>query len=122
LNFAFANDAAVRSLSLVPYFDHNATTPLSPDAREAWLRASDESWQNPSSLYRNAARVRVLLEKAREELAQLLGRSAEQVGFNSGATESANAVFAYWARALPFGRKVAGNPTEHPCVIEAARH
>ena len=106
----------------MPYFDHNATTPLSPHAREAWLRASDESWQNPSSPYRDAARVRVRLEESREELARLLSRRAEQVVFNSGATEGANAVFAYWAGALPAGRKVAVNPTEHPCVIEAARH
>ncbi len=106
----------------VPYFDHNATTPLSSCARDAWLRASEESWQNPSSLYRDAARVRVRIEQAREELAGLLGRRPEQVVFNSGATEGANAVFAYWAAALPPDRKVAVNPTEHPCVIEAARH
>ena len=106
----------------MPYFDHNATTPLSPCARDAWLLASAESWQNPSSPYRDAARVRVRIEKAREELAQLLGCSAERVVFNSGATEGANAVFAYWAVALPSARKVAVNPTEHPCVIEAARH
>jgi hypothetical protein len=39
----------------VPYFDCNATTPLSPRAREAWLRAADDAWQNPSSPYRAAA-------------------------------------------------------------------
>jgi cysteine desulfurase len=106
----------------VPYFDHNATTPLSPCAREAWLRAAGESWQNPSSPYRDAARVRVRIEDAREEFARLLGCRTEQVVFNSGATEGANAVFAHWAGALPPGRKIAVNPTEHPCVIEAARH
>jgi cysteine desulfurase len=106
----------------VPYFDHNATTPLSSCARDAWLHASDESWQNPSSPYRDAARVRIRIEQARAELAQLLGCSAEHVVFNSGATEGANAVFAYWASALPSNRKVAVNPTEHPCVLEAARH
>ena len=62
------------------------------------------------------------MEKAREELAQLLGRSAEQVVFNSGATEGANAVFAYWSGVLPSSRKIAVSPTEHPCVIEAARY
>ncbi len=45
--------------SFVPYFDHNATTPLTPGARDAWLHASDQAWQNPSSPYRDAARVRL---------------------------------------------------------------
>jgi cysteine desulfurase len=106
----------------VPYFDHNATTPLAPRAREAWLRAADEAWQNPSSPYRDAARVRAGLEQAREQLALQVGCPPDHVVFNSGATEGANAVFAHWARGLPCDRLVAVNPTEHPCVREAARH
>ena len=105
----------------MPYFDHNATTPLSLGTREAWLRAADEAWQNPSSPYRDAARVRVRLEEAREQLAQLVGGTADRVVFNSGATEGANAVFAHWACTLPPERTLAVNPTEHPCVLEAAR-
>ncbi len=105
----------------MPYFDHNATTPLAPRAREAWLRAVDESWQNPSSPYREAARVRIRLDQAREQLALLLGCPAARVVFNSGATEGANAVFAHWAGSLAADRVVAVNPTEHPCVLEAAR-
>jgi cysteine desulfurase len=106
----------------VPYFDHNATTPLSPIARDAWLSASDGAWQNPSSPYRDAARVRARLEQCREQLAGILGGAAERIVFNSGATEGANAVLAHWAKTLPAGRKIAVNPTEHPCVLEAARH
>lgn len=105
----------------MPYFDHNATTPLSPAAREAWLRASEEAWHNPSSPYRAAARVRALLEQARERLAQFLGAEAARVVFNSGATEGAGALFAHWAAVLPAGSRVAVSPTEHPCVIESAR-
>lgn len=117
-----ASVTSVLKGSPVPYFDHNATTPLSPRAREAWLRAADQAWQNPSSPYRDAARVRIRLEQAREWLAQLLGCPADRVVFNSGATEGANAIFAHWARTLPPDRPVAVNPTEHPCVLEAARH
>jgi cysteine desulfurase len=117
-----ASARTVRDRVRVPYFDHNATTPLSPIAREAWLRASDESWQNPSSPYRDAARVRARLEQCREQLAQPIGGAADRIVFNSGATEGANAVLAHWAKTLPPGRKIAVNPTEHPCVVEAARH
>ncbi len=116
-----ATAAAVQKVCVVSYFDHNATTPLSALAREAWLRAADEAWQNPSSPYRDAARVRVRLEQCREQLARLLDGVADRVVFNSGATEGANAVLAHWVETLPQGRQVAINPTEHPCVIEAAR-
>ena len=105
----------------MPGFDHNATTPLAPAAREAWLRAQDEAWQNPSGLYRDGARVKVRLETAREQLAQLLGCTTERVVFTSGATEGANAVCAHLARTLPPGVLVAVNRTEHPCVLEAAK-
>jgi len=106
----------------VPFFDHNATTPLTPVAREAWLRAQDEAWQNPSSPYRAAAQVKIRLDAAREKLAILLGGRAEDYVFTSGATEAANLVLAHWARVLPSEAVIAVNPTEHPCVREAAVH
>ena len=107
---------------LVPYFDHNATTPLAPVAREAWLKAQDEAWQNPSSPYRAAAQVKIRLEATREKLAILVGGDAERYVFTSGATEAANLVLAHWARVLPPETIIAVNPTEHPCVRDAALH
>ena len=106
----------------MPYFDHNATTPLATIARETWLRAQDEAWQNPSSLYRTAAQVKIRLDAAREKFAILLGDEAERYVFTSGATEAANLVFAWWAKTLPADALIAINPTEHPCVLEPANH
>ncbi len=103
------------------YFDHNATTPLAPVAREVWLRTQDKLWQNPSSLYGAAARVKMQLDAARAKFARLAGGRAERVVFTSGATEGANAICAHLARTLPPGARVAMNPTEHPCVLEAAK-
>jgi cysteine desulfurase len=104
----------------MPYFDHNATTPLALVAREAWLRAQDEAWQNPSSPYRKAAQVKIRLDTVREKLAILLGDEVERYVFTSGATEAANMVFAWWAKTLPADALIAVNPTEHPCVREPA--
>ena len=50
------------------YFDFNATTPMLPQAREAWLLASERHWHNPSSLYRDAGITAQKLESARERL------------------------------------------------------
>ncbi len=104
------------------YFDYNATTPLRPEAREAWLKAVDEYWLNPSSPYRAAASVHARLQSAREKMAGLLGADPERLMFNSGATEGNNAVFAHWAATLPPEARIGVSPTEHPSTLEAARH
>lgn len=103
------------------YFDFNATTPLSNAARDAWLRAVDRYWQNPSSLYRDAGMTSQELEGARERLATLLGCEAERIVFTGGATEGNNAIFAGLARRLGPGQRVAISAIEHPSVREAAR-
>ncbi|CAM3081924.1 cysteine desulfurase family protein [Rariglobus hedericola] len=106
----------------MPYFDHNATTPLAAVARETWLRAQDEAWHNPSSPYRTGAQAKIRLEAAREKFAILLGDEAERYVFTSGATEAANAVIAWWAKTLPADAVIAVNPTEHPCVLEPLKN
>lgn len=99
------------------YFDHNATTPLHPAARDAWLRASEKHWHNPSSLYRDAGLASQQLESARERLGTLIGAEAERIVFTSGATESNNALFA----SLPAEATVVISAIEHPSVREAVR-
>lgn len=102
------------------YFDHNATTPLHPAARQAWLLASEQHWQNASSLYREAGLTSQALEAARERLADLLGAEAERLVFTSGATESNNTLFAGLAKCLPPDACVAISAIEHPSVRMAA--
>ncbi len=98
------------------YFDFNATTPLHPAAREAWLRAAETGWQNPSSLYREAATVKHRLEDCRERLGDLLGCEPARIVFTSGATEANNAVLRMLAARLPADRPVLTSPMEHPSV------
>ena len=103
------------------FFDYNATSPLRPEARAAWLAAGDELWLNPSSPYRAAARVHAHFNTARERVAELFEVASGRVLFNSGATEGNNAIFAHWAETLPASARVAVSPTEHPSVVEAAK-
>ncbi len=104
------------------YFDHNATSPLHPAARQAWLEASERFIGNPSSLHRVGARADAALSEAREKLARILGCDALDLVFNSGATESANTVFHHAARTLAPDAEVWLSAIEHPCVSEAAQH
>lgn len=103
------------------YFDHNATAPLDPVARAAWLEAQEQSWFNPSSPYRSAARVRNRLNAAREQLASWIRQPADRVCFCSGATEANNTVFASVGRVLDQDARIAISPLEHPSVTEPAR-
>ena len=101
------------------YFDYNATTPLSLAAKEAWVQASEEAWQNPSSPHRAGVRVGLRLKAARDKVAMVLDAAVDRVVFTGGATESANGIVAHLARTLPADVKVAVSPTEHPCVVAA---
>jgi cysteine desulfurase len=104
----------------MPYFDHNATTPLAECAREAWARVQTEHWQNPSSPTRAAARARLRLDSYHEALAVLLGGEPAHFVFNSGATEGAHSVLRHWAERLPAGARIAVAATEHAAVLAAA--
>lgn len=111
----------LNAVTNVNYFDHNATTPLSAIAREAWLRASDEFIGNPSSPHRLGSRADRALTEAREELASILGCDALDIVWTSGATESNNLVLHHIAQQLPADATVWISAIEHPCVLEAAQ-
>jgi cysteine desulfurase len=104
------------------YFDHNATTPLLPIARQAWLDATEQFIGNPSSPHRIGARAERALDAARERLAAFLGCSPLEIVWTSGATESNNTVLHHLARALGNGAEIWISATEHPCVLAGARH
>ena len=104
------------------YFDHNATTPVLPAARAAWLEATEKYIGNPSSPHRLGQRADAALQDARQRLAAFLGCAALDIVWTSGATESNNMVFHHLARALPAGAPVWVSAVEHPCVLGAADH
>ncbi|WP_407493499.1 cysteine desulfurase family protein [Pseudooceanicola sp. MF1-13] len=71
------------------YLDYNATMPLRPEAREAMIAALDISG-NPSSVHAEGRAAKSLIEKARAQVAELVGCQAREVVFTSGATEAAS--------------------------------
>jgi cysteine desulfurase len=104
------------------YFDHNATTPLLPAARQAWLDATEQFIGNPSSPHRIGARAEVALNDAREKLAAFLDCGPLEIIWTSGATESNNAVLHHLAQSLGHEAEIWISATEHPCVLWGARH
>lgn len=96
------------------YLDHNATSPLRPQARAAMLAALDVAG-NASSVHAEGRRARALIETAREQVAALAGAKPAEVVFTSGGTE-ANATIL----AAPWGRVIV-QATEHESVLAPAR-
>ena len=70
------------------YLDYNATAPLRPEARAAMIAAMDEVG-NPSSVHQEGRAAKMIMERAREQVAVAMGAQAADVVFTSGATEAA---------------------------------
>ncbi len=101
------------------YLDHNATTPLLPEARDAIVEAL-ETFGNPSSPHQAGRAARTLLEGARKRIARRLGVSTQEVLFTSGGSESNNTVLQQVA--LGSGaRHLITSAVEHPSVLEPAQ-
>jgi cysteine desulfurase len=99
------------------YFDHNASTPVRPEAVEAMTAALRELSANPSSAHREGQRARAAVERAREQVAALCGASADDVVFTSGGTEGDHAGLIGTAWALEArGRRIALSAIEHHAV------
>jgi len=102
------------------YLDHNATTPVHPEVVEAMAAALREHWGNPSSTHAEGAAARAALERAREQVAALLGAESRAVVFTSGATEANNSVL-HGVLGPGRGRHVVTSTVEHPSVEEPLR-
>lgn len=102
------------------YLDSNATTCVAPEALEAMLPFLREQFVNPSASYRAARGVRRAVELAREQVAALIGASADEVIFTSGGTEGINTVHASARELWPERRRLIVGATEHAAVLESA--
>lgn len=105
------------------YLDHNATSPLRPEAREA-LDAALSATGNPSSVHREGQKMRAAIEQARAETAEAFGVEPACVVFTSGASEAAALALSSDIRANGASRPANGllvSAVEHPCVLAGGR-
>lgn len=90
------------------YLDHNATTPLRPEAHEVMVAAMDLVG-NPSSVHAEGRAAKALVERSREAILEALGASQSNLVFTSGATEAAALALA--------GRNLRSAAIEHDAVM-----
>jgi cysteine desulfurase len=72
------------------YFDYNASTPLAPEVAAVMRRVMEEAFGNPSSPHWAGAPAQELIDKSRQQVADLLGCSTEEIVFTSGGSEANN--------------------------------
>lgn len=105
------------------YLDYNATTPVADEVLEAMLPALRDGWGNPSSDHLFGNRAQQAIERARQQLAELLGCDASELIFTSGGTESNNLALIGCAEAAEArGRTLVTTQIEHPAVEVTCRY
>jgi cysteine desulfurase NifS/selenium donor protein len=107
----------------VIYLDYNATTPIDPLVAEAMQPYLFGNFGNPSSSHSFGVKAREAIEKARGQVASMLGCEIDEIIFTSGGTESNN----YAIKGYAFANRERGNhiitsSIEHPAVIEVCKY
>ncbi len=105
------------------YLDYQATTPVDPRVLEAMLPWFTEKFGNPGSVTHSYGReAEAAVERARAQVAALIGAEAREIVFTSGATEANNLALKGAARFHRDERDhIVALATEHKCVLESAR-
>ncbi|HEY4001379.1 MAG TPA: cysteine desulfurase family protein [Candidatus Xenobia bacterium] len=96
------------------YFDYAATTPMAPEVLEAMQGWMTTSFGNPSSVHAWGRRARQAVERARGQVARLIGAAPDEIVFTSGGTEADNLAMLGACRS---GR-VLMSAVEHHAVLE----
>ena len=105
------------------YLDNNATAPLRQEAADAMTRALAITG-NPSSVHSDGRAAYALVERAREEVAALVGARGREVIFTSGGSEAASLALSSRigvdGRVVTFARLLVC-ATEHHCTLSGGR-
>ncbi len=105
------------------YLDYNASTPIAPEAVEAMRPFLTEHYGNPSSHHWAGAPAKAAVERAREQVAGILGYAADEVVFTSGGSESNNhalkgVFFAHRDPRQPSGRPARTLFSPYPTTVD----
>lgn len=105
------------------YMDNNATTPVKPEVFEAMLPFFREQFGNPSSVHWAGRMVSGAVEKAREQVAELINCSPAEIVFVSCGSEGDNFAIKGTADALKEkGNHIITTSVEHPAVLETCEY
>src|SRR5438309_10211220 len=99
------------------YLDHSATTPVDRRVLEAMMPYLTDRFGNASSVHAFGQEARAAVDRARRQVASLIGARANEIVFTSGGTEANNlAVRGFCEAAEARGRHIITSAIEHPSV------
>jgi cysteine desulfurase len=102
----------------ITYLDNNATTKVDPRVVAAVVPMLEEQYGNPSSVHTMGAHAGALVEKARGQVAKLIGARESEIVFTGGGTEADNAALRGVLAARPSRRHVVISTVEHHAIFE----
>lgn len=103
------------------YFDNSATTKPYPEALVTYTEVATRIWGNPSSLHNLGSQSTRILEASRKQIAELIGKKADEIYFTSGGTEGDNWILKGVAfEKAPYGKHIIVSDIEHPAIKESA--
>ena len=103
------------------YFDNSATTKPYPEALATYTEVATRIWGNPSSLHNLGSQATRILEASRKQIAELIGKKAEEIYFTSGGTEGDNWILKGVAfEKASYGKHIIVSDIEHPAIKESA--
>lgn len=106
----------------IVYLDNAATTIVNEEVLEAYNKAKKIYFANPSSIHIPGQEASRLLEKARNQILELLNVKDNELIFTSGATEANNlAIKGYCLKYQNRGKHIIVSNIEHPSVLECAK-
>ncbi|ACZ18446.1 cysteine desulfurase NifS [Thermanaerovibrio acidaminovorans DSM 6589] len=102
------------------YMDHSATTPVDPKVVEAMVPFFTEHYGNPNSLHGWGKEARSAMDRARGQVASLIGAEPKEIIFTGGGSEADNLAIkgAAWAM-RDRGRHIITSAIEHHAVLDA---
>ncbi len=106
-------------MSNIIYMDNHATTPIAPEVLEAMMPYLTTHFGNASSTHSFGTTAKDAVDKARHQVAELLGCSVDEIVFTSGATESDNLAIrgiAYACR--DNGNHIITSTAEHHAILD----
>ncbi len=104
------------------YLDYNATTPIAPQVRSAMLPYLDDFFGNPSSSHWHGRQAKKAVERARAQVARLIGASTDEIIFTSGGSEANNlALKGVLDRYKPHEAEILISAIEHPAITEVCQ-
>ena len=104
------------------YLDYNASTPIHPRVAALMRPLLDGPYANPSAIHSGGRAARILVERARAQVADLLGCGPDEIVFTSGGSEADNLAL----KGVFFARRERGDhiittAVEHPAILEPLR-